>query len=143
MRIEKSAALCVACAAVIFSGCARAPEDIGASYVSPVLYQSLSCEQLAQEAQRVSGVAAQASGVQQKNVTRDRVVTGVGIVVFWPALFWLKGDNETSYQIARLKGEMDAIEQTSIAKNCGIEFRATPPPNEKVAAKEAPYPTAR
>jgi hypothetical protein len=45
---------------------------------------------------------------------------GVALVVFWPARFFIKGDKETSGQLASLKGQMDAIQQASIAKNCGI-----------------------
>ena len=35
----------------------------------------------------------------------------------------IKGDGATAQQLADLKGKLDAIEQQSIAKNCGIEFR--------------------
>jgi hypothetical protein len=51
------------------------------------------------------------------------VATGVGVVLFRPALFFIKGDSTTAAEVARLKGEMDPIEQASIQKKCGIEFR--------------------
>jgi len=47
---------------------------------------------------------------------------GVGLVLFWPSLFFIRGDRETRAELARLKGELDAIEQMSIRKNCGIKF---------------------
>jgi hypothetical protein len=50
-------------------------------------------------------------------------VTGVAIVVFWPAAFFIGGDKQNAAELALLKGEMDAIEQTSIRKNCGIQFQ--------------------
>jgi hypothetical protein len=37
----------------------------------------------------------------------------------------VQGDKQTAAELARLKGEMDAIEQASIRKNCGIQFRQT------------------
>ena len=43
--------------------------------------------------------------------------------VFWPALFFVKGDDAKTAELARLKGETEAIEQASIRKNCGIQFR--------------------
>ncbi len=83
----------VTAAAVALTGCATSPKDITPNYVSPVLYQNLTCDQLAQEAQRVSNAAGAASGAQQSQATKDGVATGVAIVLFWPALFFIGGDN--------------------------------------------------
>ena len=60
---------------------------------------------------------------------------GVGLVLFWPSLFFIKGDGATAAELGRLKGEMDAIEQASIQKNCGIQFQRAAPPPAKVAVK--------
>ncbi len=80
-----------------------------------------------QEAQRVSARAAEATGVQDQKATNDKVAMGVGIVIFWPALLFTKGNDENTAELARLKGSMDAIEQASIAKHCGIQFQHPPP----------------
>jgi hypothetical protein len=57
------------------------------------------------------------------------VATGVGVVLFWPALFLIKGDAASAQQVAQLKGDMDAIEQANIQKKCGLQFQrpAAPP----------------
>ncbi len=122
--------------AVVLSGCAEKAENVSATYVSPLAYQSYSCGQIAQEASRVSGKVAQLSGVQNKKASDDAVATGVALVVFWPAAFFIKGDKQTAAELGRLKGELEALEQTSIRRNCGIVFeRALPvdiktkPPN--------------
>jgi hypothetical protein len=86
-------------------------------------YTAFSCNQLAQEAQRVASAANRIAGVQDTNSTNDAVATGVALVLFWPAAFMIKGDGATAQQLADLKGKLDAIEQQSIVKNCGIEFR--------------------
>jgi hypothetical protein len=86
-------------------------------------YASYSCPQLREEATRISTRAVQATGQQDSKATSDAVATGVGIILFWPALLFIKGDNTTAAELSRLKGEMEAIEQTSIHKKCGIEFR--------------------
>jgi hypothetical protein len=124
MRISVLASI-AALAAI--GGCAKDASEVGATYVSPITYQSYSCEQLGEEAQRVSSAAAQATGVQDQRATNDKVAMGVGLVVFWPALFFTKGNDENTAELARLKGEMDAIEQASIAKHCGITFQHAPP----------------
>ncbi len=51
------------------------------------------------------------------------MAVGVGVVLFWPALFLVGGDKGNAAQIANLKGQMQAIEQANIAKKCGIQFQ--------------------
>ena len=63
------------------------------------------------------------AGVQDEKAADDAVATGVALVLFWPAAFMIKGDGATAHQLASLKGQLGAIEQQSIAKQCGIEFR--------------------
>ena len=112
----------VACAFAL-AGCATHANDIPAAYVSPIQYQSYSCAQLQEEAARVSARAAAASGAQDQKANNDAIATGVGAVLFWPALFFIKGDAASAQQIAQLKGDMDAIEQANIQKNCGMQFQ--------------------
>ena len=109
--------------AALVASCASKPEDITAAYVSPTIYESYSCEELAAEGQRISSRAAAISGVQSKKATNDAVAVGVGIVLFWPALFFVKGNGATEAEVANLKGHMDALEQASIRKKCGFEFQ--------------------
>ncbi|HEY8567077.1 MAG TPA: hypothetical protein VIL65_16385 [Beijerinckiaceae bacterium] len=110
-------------AALSVAGCASRPEDVAASYVSPVQYAGYSCRQLGEEAQAVSSRAAIASGQQESNRSRDAAVTAAAVVVFWPAAFFVGGNNSNTAELARLKGQMEAIESASIQKRCGINFR--------------------
>ncbi len=108
---------------ITLSGCASNPDNIAAAYVSPLQYNNYSCPQLREEATRVSSRAIQVSGAQSSKATSDAVAMGVGLVLFWPSLFFIKGDGTTAAEVARLKGEMDAIEQASVTKRCGIKFQ--------------------
>lgn len=110
----------------LLSGCASGSGDIAAAYVSPMNYASYSCPQLREEATRVSSRAAQAIGAQDQKSTNDAVATGVAVVVFWPALFFIKGDGASAAEVSRLKGEMEAIESASVRRRCGIEFKRSP-----------------
>lgn len=112
----------IAVSAVSLSACATPPKDIAPTYVSTSLYERLSCSELRAEAEAVSARAAQAYGIQESNRGNDAAMTGVGLVLFWPALFFMKGDGAAAADVARLKGEMQAIEQVNRMKNCGIEF---------------------
>ncbi|MEM8658723.1 MAG: hypothetical protein AAGF22_11585 [Pseudomonadota bacterium] len=112
-------------ALLMTAACADAPEKIGASYVSPLSYDRLNCQQLSDEAYRVGARSQQAIAAQQKQANDDAAATAVGLVLFWPALFFIDGDDETASDVARLKGEMEALEAANDAKGCGIKFRAT------------------
>jgi hypothetical protein len=109
--------------AAVTGACASYSEKISATYVSSTIYEHLTCRQIAEEAARVSRRAAEVAGVQDSQATKDSVITGVAIVVFWPAAFFVGGDRASAAELGRLKGEADALEQVSIKKNCGIQFR--------------------
>lgn len=115
----------LAATAALLASCATSPKDIAPAYVSPILYQNLSCDQLQQEAARVSGAAASATGAQQQQASKDAAMTTIGVVLFWPSLFFIGGDKGSAAEVARLKGEMQAIEQANISKNCGMSFKAS------------------
>ena len=105
------------------AGCASKSLDVEAAYVSPIAYENYSCAQLTEEARMVADEAARAAGKQDKKRTSDAVVTTVGIVIFWPALVFIKGDDATTAKLSRLKGEMEAIEKASRLKGCKIRFQ--------------------
>lgn len=123
MKSSLCLAACAATIALAVGGCASYSEKIAPSYTSPVLYENLSCKQIGEEATRVSARAAEASGAQDAQANRDNVTTAVAIVVFWPAAFFVGGDRQLSAELARLKGEMIALEQAAVNKKCGIQFR--------------------
>lgn len=134
MKKSKRVVISVFSVGLMLSGCAKKSEDIAGSYISPTQYQSFSCRQISEEAARVSNRAVLAMGVQDKKAQNDAVATGVGLVLFWPALFFIKGNAESSAEIASLKGQMDALEIMSIKKNCGITFQKAQP---KAKSKDA------
>lgn len=109
--------------ASVVGGCASSSEKIAASYVSPLQYQSYNCQQLGEEAHRISSRVSQVAGVQDKKATDDAVATGVAIVLFWPAAFLVGGNDQNTAELSRLKGEFESIEKVSIQKNCGHQFR--------------------
>jgi hypothetical protein len=117
-----------ACAALALAGCASKSAEITPAYVSPVPYTNFNCQQLALEAQSISTRAAQLAGAQDDKRTHDQIATGVAIVVFWPAAFFVGGDGQVAAELAQMKGQMVAVEQASIQKKCNIQFQHAPPP---------------
>jgi len=104
------------------SGCASKSTDISPSYVSPITYQNFSCEQLQAEAQGVSQRAAVAAGQQDKARKNDTIKTTVGVILFWPIILANDGDGAKATELANLKGQMNAIQQASVQRNCGFKF---------------------
>jgi hypothetical protein len=69
--------------------------------------------------------------VQDSKRSDDQVATGVGVIIFWPALFFIKGDGASAAELGRLKGEYEALEKLAIKKTA--TFSA-----EQVNASSAP-----
>jgi hypothetical protein len=109
-------------------GCASSAADITPTYISPVIYQSFTCQQLGLEAQSISARAATLSGAQDSQRTKDTVATTAAVIIFWPAAFLVGGDKQTAAELANMKGQLIAVEQASIAKNCNIQFQGQRPP---------------
>lgn len=110
-------------AALILAGCAEKSADIAPSYVSSSRYDTMNCRQLGAEAQTVSDRARSAIQAQDKKASNDAAAATVGMILFWPALFMIKGDGSQAAEVARLKGEREAIEAANRARNCGIVFK--------------------
>lgn len=109
-------------ALALLAGCATGADNIAAAYVSPVGYQGLSCAQLGNEATAISSRAVAANGAQNRKAAGDAVAMTVGLVVFWPALLFTQGDGAKATEVANLKGQMQAVEDVSRQKGCGITF---------------------
>ncbi|HEY2358388.1 MAG TPA: hypothetical protein VGH86_13135, partial [Phenylobacterium sp.] len=81
--------------AMLFNAaCATAPDKVQANYVSPVEYANLDCDQIRAELFKVSDRVRVVTGQQSAKRTRDTVALTVGLVVFWPALFFMIGGDK-------------------------------------------------
>lgn len=99
--------------------CASKSDNISAAYVSPLQYQGYNCNQIRSELARVSRRVNEVAGVQDSQASKDSVALGVGMVLFWPALFFMIGKDKEE-ELARLKGEYEALEQAAIQKDCNV-----------------------
>jgi hypothetical protein len=125
----KTVTLCILCA-IVGAGCAARPESIQPSYVSPITYDAYSCDQMAQKASRLSAALSTASKQQSDARTNDTVgVLLIGLPV------GSMGGQAIAPEIARLKGEKDALQQSQIRKNCAFV-------PEPVVMKKPPAPVA-
>lgn len=128
-----SVAVAMITVATIVSGCASHPDKIPAQYASPMQYDGYKCKQIAAEMQRVSARVTELGGLQEKAASNSDVTMGVGLVLFWPALFFLDSNSAQAAEYGRLKGEFNALEQAGIQKNCAlhVEQPKLPEPEKK------------
>ena len=105
------------------SGCASSAADIAPAYVSPVAYQSYTCQQLALEAQSISTRAATLSGAQDSQRTKDGVATAAAIVIFWPAAFFVGGDKQTAAELSQMKGRWLPLSRPRSPRSATFSFK--------------------
>ena len=103
---------------LLLSGCAPNSASLAPAYVSPLVYANFDCEQMQMEYARLSRRAYEASGQQDQAASDDAAMFAIGMILFWPALFFLGGTKEQEAEYARLKGEYEALDRVAVQKNC-------------------------
>lgn len=126
------------------SGCASNPEKIQAASVSPLQYREYNCNQIRLELERVTKRADELHGRLKKLSDDDAAQMAVGMILLWPALFFLEGgDGPEAAEYARLKGERDALQKVAVERNCPADaspvLRQTSTKNEE-AGRDATSP---
>ncbi|WP_342128533.1 hypothetical protein [Hydrogenophaga sp. OTU3427] len=129
--------------AIGLGGCATSSKDVATAYVSPMQYQSYDCDQLASESQRLQVRVTQLGGRLDEAASNDKAITGVGMILFWPALFALGGTKQQEAEYARLKGEYDAIQQAATLKKCPGLFPVAQTAKPATAPVATPEPAAQ
>ena len=120
-----AAALVILAIAVSLVGCATAPENIAPAYISEMTYMSYTREQLSQEQSRLVSALAATSEAQRRARSGDTV----GIIFLGLPTSSLSGSNMAS-EVARLKGELQALQKAATMKNYNL------PPVEFPSAKK-------
>lgn len=113
---------------MVLAGCATASKDVAPSYTSPLQYSSYSCEQITAETQRIQSRVVELGGRLDQAAATDKALVGVGVILFWPALFALGGTKSVEAEYARLKGEYDALQKAAIDKKCFVAPAGTEAP---------------
>ncbi|MBY0438054.1 MAG: hypothetical protein K2W80_07655 [Burkholderiales bacterium] len=114
------------CFAVAVGGCATASNNITAQSVSPLIYQSHDCDQLGAELARINTRTLELGGRLDQAASNDAALMTVGIILFWPTLFFLGGTRAQEAEYARLKGEADAVQQAAILRKCKLVLPPAP-----------------
>ncbi|MFU9047670.1 hypothetical protein ACNAUY_14900 [Acinetobacter tibetensis] len=123
--MKKIALSILAASSVLLAACAT---TVKPTYVSPTQYQSLNCQQLQAEYDRIQQYLNQGVSVAK----RTGVGVGVGLGGGWShgggwgfgpsvSLNMGQSSNTKKTEISRLMGQQDAIVQAAQFKNCPIK----------------------
>jgi hypothetical protein len=104
-------------AALGLAACAADPATVAPAYVSPVIYSGYDCRQLNAEAARLSARLSAVTGQQQEAANNDAAMTAITLILFWPAMFAIGGGDQSA-ELARLKGEAEALQAAANARGC-------------------------
>lgn len=107
----------------LVTGCASNPNKIEATYVSPLKYKDYDCDMIALEQASVERRTNELYYSLKKEAGKDSAQMTVGLLLFWPTLFFLEGgDGPEAAEYAQLKGEYEALQDVAITKKCMLEF---------------------
>lgn len=113
------------CASLAVSACASSPDNISSQFVSPVLYEGYSCDQIKMDLIRIDSRVTVLTGQQRRRASQDAWAVG-GALIFWPALFFLmRGDKAD--ELGRLKGEYEALTTVAQQKRCVFQAESAQP----------------
>ena len=99
-------------------GCAHSSDEIVAQTVPSATFVSYECDRIASEQGRVTARLAELKTEVDETADDDELMTTVGILVFPPLLFFLKGDGAEANEYGRLKGEHAALQEAAAQKQC-------------------------
>ena len=99
-------------------GCAHSSDEIVAQTVPTATFDSYECDRIAAEHGRVSARLAELETEVDETAADDELMTTVGILVFPPLLFFLKGDGAEANEYGRPKGEHAALQDAAAQKQC-------------------------
>jgi hypothetical protein len=94
--------------AILAVGCAHSSDEIAALSVPTSTYEGYECARIASEGDRISARLAELKTEVDETADDDELMTTVGILVFPPLLFFLKG-------------EYAALQEAAAQKQCPIK----------------------
>ena len=112
----------------IITGCATSPDKISATYVSPLKYKDYDNDQIVMEMDYIGQRTTELYYQLDKEAKSDQGQMALGLLIFWPALFFLEGgDGPQAVEYARLKGEYEALRKIAIQRKIGLELMPKSP----------------
>lgn len=104
--------------ALVVCGCASSADEIAPAYIPSNEYADYSCNELSEEYSMIRSQVARMSDAQDDQASQDAFVTATGVVLFWPALFFIEGDGRQTELLAQAKGREERLRAMLRERNC-------------------------
>lgn len=114
-------------AVAVLAGCATRAANVPPRATDPSEFTAWGCDRLADELDAVQQRAAERAYDVDERVGNNIVALGVGVTIFWPAMFALRPDGPEAEELARLKGRDEALRATQQQRGCPPPTPALPP----------------
>jgi hypothetical protein len=118
------------------AGCASRSTEIAPVPASASQFAGWSCERIDDESETVQRRAAAVAWAVDERAGNNVLALGVGVSIFWPALFALRPHGPEADDLARLKGRHEALQEAARLAAC------PPPSGELSPARLAALPVA-
>lgn len=129
--------LVILSSSIFVAACASQPDGIRTAYTSPMKYNGYDCPQIVAEMDHMGRRSTDLHMALKKKADGDTAQMAIGMILFWPALFFLEGgDGPEAAEYATLKGDYEALRQTAVAKKCDTAL-FPPSPQELIKAEIA------
>jgi len=105
---------------IVLTACSGAKQasEVNKVYVSSAKYKGLTCKELIAESEIIRSREPALAAKVDKHYKSQKNTELVTWLLFWPAAFWLEDGEKDSSELARVRGELDAIRQAMLAKDC-------------------------
>lgn len=114
--VKKSICIILVINILLVTGCAgRAAYPV--QITQPNDYR-ISCNQLESEMSRIRHEVQNKTGQKQSGDTKDTVLFVTGLVIFWPALFFMDLKNADKVELRALQSRFNHLSNVYNGKNC-------------------------
>ena len=105
---------------IILTACSGAKQasEVNKVYVSSSKYKSFTCKELVNESEIIRSREPALAAKVDKHYKSQKNTEAVTWLLFWPAAFWLDDGAADSNELAQVRGELDAIRQAMLSKDC-------------------------
>lgn len=114
--------LLLLCVVTAFSACSKAKtsSEVAPQLVSPSSYSGMSCKQLRAEAELIKSSTPALSAAVDAAYKQDKTLEAVTWILFWPAAIAMDGNDAEAAELAKAKGQLEAVTKQMQTKGCKV-----------------------
>ena len=111
--------LCLVAASTACSK-AKTSSEVAPQLVSTSLYSGMNCNQLRAEAELIKNSTPALSAAVDAAYKQDKAIEAVTWILFWPAAIAMDGNDAEAAELAKAKGQIEAVTKQMQVKGCKV-----------------------